>query len=71
MSSENPLFNDGDATQHLTKDERWLYRFCQAESVSGISGPKSSVQDLLRTCSYLAAARGEERQGVTARYKGP
>ena len=53
MSSENPLFNDGDVTLYLTKEERWLYRFCRTASVSGVSGPNVSVRDLLRTVAQL------------------
>ncbi len=53
MSSENPLFNDDDVIRYLTRDETWLYRFCRTESVSGVSGPNVSVQDLLRTVAQL------------------
>ena len=52
MSDKNP-FNDGDVTRWLEPDERWLYRFCRTELVSGVSGPNVSVQDLLRTVAQL------------------
>lgn len=48
----------------LTVEERWLYRFCRTDSVSGVSGPRVSVQDLLKEIASLRRKLGVEAEAV-------